>query len=124
MSASSPELMLPIVGGVKREFNPGLAAPRKLVHVDLPKLRKPWGQWEGPAALILVAESFMAAEAGFLELVRETLAGYWCLFWFLLFSTLSLWISVHGIRKGNWWNRLLCALVLLLFIVVIIIPLC
>ena len=82
MSTSAPELVLPIVRGVKREFNPGLTALRELVYLDPPKLRKRLGQWKGPIALIWVAETFLVAETGLLELVEVTLAGYSYLSWF------------------------------------------
>jgi hypothetical protein len=46
-----------------------------------------------------------------------------CLLFYCLSGTLAIWISVRGLRRGNWWNRLLCGLDLLLFTFVVVLPL-
>jgi hypothetical protein len=105
---------------------PGISEMRPLV-IPKPKARKI--QWEGPVSLWMVVCYFILAWPQLLlydlatspgELAGFSVSGFVLLLFFILMLTLNVWISLLGIRRGNWWNRILSSIALLLFILVVV----
>jgi hypothetical protein len=89
-------------------------------------------QWEGPVSLWMVANDFMLAWPHLLlhdlamspgQLAGLSPSGFALLLLFVLTATLNVWISLLGIKRGNWWNRVLSSIALLLFGLIVVSPL-